>query len=595
MANDELRRRLTGPWDVRGTLFVPPTRPQRHGEMENIKAYVKYSELYDRAPTHEEFLRRLRTVGFHSLVVSLSSLMQILYNDGVATPRLQALLAQRALSPQRLHRLAQLPNSHDRVIFFPQQILFTLKFAALHSPDHEDHRPDDDFREELVQILLMASEFLDDIAVPDTEPEARRVLLSHTVRNFLLNATDQFRYMLPRAALLFSILPREPELINDPDFIDIPSVFMEATGFALRDYIALGLALYPWFVDQSELRGSFTPDRQSINPTRFFANARIDAAVAQRLLQTLSHSHISLVAEVRERLARHPEALRDAYDVLPFMTRPLYQVRDDVVVPFSLGYLAAKFSGGIYWTIFDHLQGNERMRFSGFFGRVFELYVRRAIQRAIPDTTALMRRVYLEFTYRVRGSERKTSDILVLYGRSAIFIEATASRIKMEDTAITGDLASFEADTQKIILAKARQLTDRIRDFRAGLYTIGGLTHADLPQIYPVIATFQSMPESFITWRYFNEQLRALNLLQDPGIEPLQLLDIEEVEILEGLLPQGISLLDILHRRMADPERRFISMKNFLMAAVGERGVNEYLQGHYRQLGTHVTDLLFQS
>ena len=595
MDDRDINRSLGGPWVRQGHLFVPPTVPQRHGEMDNIKPYVKYSELFGRRPTQDEFIDRLRRIGLRSLMVSLSSLMQIVYNDGVGTPRLQARLAIRALTPQMLERLRRLPNAGERVVFFPQQALFTMKFAALHSPDDVDHRPDDQFRDELVEILLMASEFLDDIAVPSSRDEARRVLLSHVVRNFLLNATDQFRYMLPRAALLYVNLPNEPELRDDPDFLDIASIFREATSFALRDFIAFGLAFFPWFIDQSELRGTFTVDRQSINPNTFFSNARIEPETAQRLLEALSHTYGSLASDLRERLARQPGALRDAYDFLPFMKKPLYRVRDDVLVPFHLGYLAAKFSGGIYWTIFDHLNGPERLRFSRFFGRVFELYVRRAIQRAIPDHTGLARRVYPEFPYQVKAGDRRTSDVIVVYDRAAIFIEATASRIKMEDTAITGDRTAFDGDTDKILLEKAKQLTDRIRDFRAGLYTIGGLTDRDIPTIYPVIATLQSLPESSITWAYFNERLRNEGLLQDARIEPLQLLDIEEIEILEGVLPQCVSLLEILGRRMADRERRYISMKNFLIATIGERGVNEYMQGRYRELGTHITDLLFSA
>ncbi len=47
----DLDRRLLAPWMRQGQLFVPPTIPQRHGEMDNIKPYVKYSELYGRVPT----------------------------------------------------------------------------------------------------------------------------------------------------------------------------------------------------------------------------------------------------------------------------------------------------------------------------------------------------------------------------------------------------------------------------------------------------------------------------------------------------------------------------------------------------------------
>jgi hypothetical protein len=593
MNDPYLDRRLRGPWAQRGQLFIPPTVPQRHGEMDNIKVFVKYSDLFDRTPTFDEFVARLRRCGLHSVMQSLSALMQILYNDGVATPRLQPSLAVRSLTPAGLERLRRLPDVANQVVFFPQQILLTMKLALLHSPDAADERPDLEFGDDLVEILLMASDLLDDIGIPGGTAATERILLSYIVRNFLLNTTDQFRYMLPRAALLYVTLPNDPELQRDPSFVDVPAVFRQATGFELRDFIALGLALFPWFIDQSELRGTFTQERRSINPSTYFRNARLDPQIATLLLETLSHTHESLVADLNARIAQRPTTLCDGYDFLPFMRKPLYRLREDVIVPIHLGYLAAKFSGGIYWTVFDYLAGKDRLRFSTFFGRVFELYVRRSVQRAIPDHAALARRVFPEFIYRTRTGERKTSDVIIVYDRAAIFIEATASRIKMEDTAITGNLAAFDSDVEKIVFGKARQLTERIRDFRDGLYTIGGLTPTELPRIYPVIATLQQLPESSITWRYFKERLQNEGSLQAEGVEPLQILDIEEIEILEGLLSQGLSLRDILDRRMADPQRRYISMKNSLIAAIGERGVNEYMQGQYRELGTQTLDLLF--
>jgi len=38
----------------------------------------------------------------------------------------------------------------------------------------------------------------------------------------------------------------------------------------------------------------------------------------------------------------------------------------------------------------------------------------------------------------------------------------------------------------QIIVDKAKQLTERIRDFRAGLYDFGGVTGRDVDSIYSV-------------------------------------------------------------------------------------------------------------
>ncbi len=557
--------------------------------MENIKAYVKYSEFFGAEPTLEKFIAMLRTVGLHSLLLSLSRLITILHNDGVATPDLQRLLRDQSFTPEMFTRLRQLENWRERIIFFPQQILFAAKLALLHSPDQADERPDPDFRDVLIELLLMAADFLDRLELPDDRRALESVMLAHQVRNFLLNTTDQVRYMVPRASLLYLKLPFDPELRGDPDFIDLPAVFRAATGFDLKDYLAFGFAVLAWFLQQSYLRATFRDDHASLNPNTFFSDAAIDPVLARRFLESFVHTRASAKAAFD---ARAGDASKLTYDFLPFMAKPLYKIRGDVVVPMHLSYLEARFTNGIYWTIFDHLQGRDRLKFTRFFGRVFEAYVRRSFERSMPNEPPLARRVFPEFTYRTPHGNRKTSDLVLLYPRTTIFLEATASRIRLEATAISGDLSAFEADVAKVILENARQLTHRIRDFRAGLYNFDGVTSRDIDRIFPVIVTVHAIPESTIIWDHIRRMLSDRELLTDSRIDRLQLIDVEEIEILETIFPQGISLLEILEARAADPERRNIGLKNFLIARF-QRGANEFLRAEYDEIGEHAKRLLF--
>lgn len=390
---------------------------------------------------------------------------------------------------------------------------------------------------------------------------------------------------------MFRKLPCEPELRALSDFLDLSSLFRDATGFELKDYIAFGLAILSWFRDQSELRGTYDPIRESMNPETFFSKTLIDPDVAEKLLASLTHTYESVWAAIS---ARGGDPARFSYDFLPFMERPLYQVKDTVIVPAHLSFLKAKFTNGIYWTIHDHLREERRLQFTRFFGNIFEVYARRSIQRGIPDDPSLVKRVYPAFTYPTKQGDRKTTDVVVIYGKSAIFIEATASRIRMERTALSGDLAAFEEDVNKIILASAKQLTDRIQDFRDGLYTFDGTTAKDVSTIYPVIVTIHSMPESTPVWNYIRNLLKNQALLQGNGVRPLQLIDIEELEMLETILPQGVSLLEILEQRAADPERRNIGLKNFLMAKYQDV-TNEYLRKEFMEIGAQAKSVLFGS
>src|SRR5262245_61965776 len=234
--------------------------------MENIKAFVTLSELTGVEPTMDDIVSRLRDVGLRSLLLSLSRLLTVLHVDGVSRADLQAQLRERAFTPAMLSRLRSLPNWNERIVFFPQQALFLAKLAILHAQDCDDTRPHEQFPDIVVELLLMAADLVGRMTLPDDPEELERVLVAYQVRNYLLNSTEQIRYMIPRASLLYLQLPFDSELRGDPDFVDLPAAFRAATGFELKDYLAFGVGVFVWFNEQSYLRNSYSVDRESINP-----------------------------------------------------------------------------------------------------------------------------------------------------------------------------------------------------------------------------------------------------------------------------------------------------------------------------------------
>jgi hypothetical protein len=591
VADADLRRRLLGPWITRGGLFLPPTRGETHGEMENIRAYVTYEELTGATPTWDEFIDTLHTTGLRSLVLSLSSLATILHNDGVTNLTLQRMLRDQFVPPELRVRLLQLPNWNDRVLFFPQQVLFCIKAALMHSPDAVDERPDADFGHRLAHILLMATAFLDSPVVSEHDPDARNRIVSFVVRNSFIQGTERFGHMLARASLLYTTLPLLPELRASPQFTDLPAVFRDATGLQLGECLALGHALLVWFVSQSLLSDTFQPDHRALDPRQYFAATAVEGDVAQRFLTLLTHTYDSAQAAFR---ARPGDAARSPYDFRPFMDKPMYQIHEGALAPTSLAYLEARFTNGIFWTIHDALPSDgPRERFTQFFGQVFEAYVRQICMHALPDAPLLVRRVYPEQEYVARGDLHRTSDVAIVYGRHLVLLEATHSRLRLEETALAGDVEAFRRDVQKIVVAKAAQLIARIRDFRDRAYSFGGIGWDDIEAIHPVIVTFQSIPETTLVWDFMRAELQSAGVVEGPKTERLQLLDIEELEILESLMARGHSLWDVLHARAQDDQRRNIGMKNFIRARFPGDHENESLRQEYGRLGEEAKRFLF--
>lgn len=276
------------------------------------------------------------------------------------------------------------------------------------------------------------------------------------------------------------------------------------------------------------------------------------------------------------------------------MDRPLYLIRDDIAVPAHLPFLAYRLSVGAYWILFDSMSHADRRRWSAFYGHLLEAYVRDTIPRAIPQRPDLPQRVFPEFTYRVGRQEYRTTDVVALYPGEAIFFEVTATRFRMEGTLLVDDPAAVEADLERIVIGKARQLDERIRHFRAGHYRLGEVRAAEIRTIVPVVVTSEPIPMWTTTNRIIRSALQREGLLQEAGIEPLRVIGVDELEMLEALASQRLEVLDLLRRHGNDPELRNVSLRNYLSLQY-DVPENERLRAEYLSLGNHGASLLFNT
>ncbi len=579
-------RILDGTWASDGVLWRPLTRAAGVSELEYWRMFTRASDLGSPQPTWDSIIGQLRESGLRSLMATLSDLNQLLHNDGVATPELQARF-RKDLRPERQVRLATLRNADQRILYFPQQILLLMKLALLHAPNRDDPRSDEVWRDVVVDLLLQVSDLLPSpMASPDDAPSEDDMLRFH-IQTFVFNHTEQYRYLIPRAWIMYTELPAEPDLRDDSSFMDVPTIFQRATGLELHEYIAFGFALLAGFVGRSLVRNRYNGQHRAINPQLYFDLPRLGTR-GQQMLASLSADHRAMRAAV---VARAPDTQRFASDFLSFMATPLYQIQDNLTVPVHLPFLEARFTSGIYWTLVDHLEHRERLRFMRFFGKLFERYVRNLIQRAIPDTHGLTRRVFPEFPYSAPAGEQRTSDVVIVYEHTALFVEVTAGRLRLEDTLLAADLTAFDHDLQRIVLRKARQLNRCIRDFRENRFTFDGQTARDLRHIQPVIVTPESLPEGRIFWNHVRGRLAAEHLLEDPLIDPLQLLDIEELEMLEPVIASGRSFLTILQRRQ-EQHAGDVSFKNHLLTEY-RPNVNAFLSAKNEEILAFARNLIF--
>jgi hypothetical protein len=66
-----------------------------------------------------------------------------------------------------------------------------------------------------------------------------------------------------------------------------------------------------------------------------------------------------------------------------------------------------------------------------------------------------------------------------------------------------------EADLERIVVGKARQLDERIRHFREAHYAFGATTAADVKTIMPVVVTGEPIP----MWTTITRTTRSMTLV----------------------------------------------------------------------------------
>ena len=82
--------------------------------------------------------------------------------------------------------------------------------------------------------------------------------------------------------------------------------------------------------------------------------------------------------------------------------------------------------------------------------------------------------------------------------------------------------------------------------------------------IVPTLVVGGGFLPNMLSYQYIRHRLDELQLLQDPRIEPLAILDLEDVEVLEGLGERGHSPIDVLVGWQRS-EHRDLPLTNYLI------------------------------
>jgi hypothetical protein len=299
-------------------------------------------------------------------------------------------------------------------------------------------------------------------------------------------------------------------------------MLQEATGLTLNDITALGFAYNSGIM-------THTPDAPVA--MHAFTGIGIDRAVTERFLGRFAIEPDDLAAQLRD--------CPLPWQMLPIQNRPLLRLDEQIVV-LDERYLHERVTQGLFWLVHDHERDKHgdqaRVHWTQAYAEMVERRVKDQLRRLAPHVLGGGSSFFTEDDLARAFPGSKSADVGLDFGSSTVLVEVVSATVGVAARE-QGDVAAFRKDTEKVVVKKARQLSQSALNLLADPQPAGSpLGKVAAKEVFPVAVRGGHYPVNPITRRYLEEEwFTAESLFAHPGIRDLALLDLEELEACEAL------------------------------------------------------------
>lgn len=383
-------------------------------------------------------------------------------------------------------------------------------------------------------------------------------LMMEMVRNGLFNEKDDYYSVIDRTLRIWEDLAVHPT--RTPLRATPRELLEEALGgVGFEDFFALGVRLWTHAI----IRDPIEAGKPMTLP------AGLPGVVTGR----------ELVRAFLDRVAATPEwfasgfGRRDSeYDFLPFQARPVTRLGDELLV-LDETYLLQKFTTlGLFWAVHDNERDHhaplDRRRWNQAHGELMEGLVTERLREmapAAPDRPG-GKSFYSEQDMKDAYPGKRVADAAVDYGSHFLLFEVTGGQ-PVVATRVAGDPEKFEDDTEKLVLEEAEQLHAACESLLADQKHLTGYDPPADRRIVPIVVVGGGYPSDALSRSHVGDVLKQKAWLQDEVIEPLCILDLSEVEILESLHETRRNSGELLARWKRSGLRN-AGFKNFVLREV---------------------------
>ncbi|WP_240969805.1 hypothetical protein [Actinacidiphila epipremni] len=455
----------------------------------------------------------------------------------------------------RILNLLQEPN---RGLVVPQALMLLARRALEICPDYVP----DGIHGDVVGALLVLNQYmgsgLDDgpTVISDSPGPLGRELIA----NQHFNRTRAATHTLARYQRRWRQIHHD--LRNQPGMTSLDDAYLECTGVTLDDLAAVGGYLWAAVATQ----GRFVVPRDELNALNI---------PEERVAGVLDLISADLPAMRAELLTGRPEH-RTEWTFDPFERYPVIRLAGDLLLTLDARYLIDRIFGWL--PILDiKFPPSARTKPSGHrklatqamqtLRHVSEVYTSEVLH-AIAGDVSSNRRVYddadLKKVFTAPG--QRVADAAIDYPGSWIVIEVTTTQLRREAaTAVPGESQTQDIDK---LVDELDQIDSTIKALRVGESKLTGTPAPAHRRYLPLLVLPEGFPVNPITLTVIRERAAARGLLQKADVDPIEIVDIEELEMIEALQEDsGPSLLEILRSKQTSSLRN-ASMRDYIICGL---------------------------
>ncbi|MFN0092688.1 MAG: hypothetical protein ACKVWR_20835 [Acidimicrobiales bacterium] len=254
-------------------------------------------------------------------------------------------------------------------------------------------------------------------------------------------------------------------------------------------------------------------------------------------------------------------------------TRPPANPLTAACTPRRTGRPSRRISGTLrlYWFVHDAIKAargeTARLRWTQAFAAMIESYVEDALRATAPRTFEPNGSTfYTEESLETAYGQVARCDVAIDFGDCFLLLEIVSGQLTVK-ARVHNDISNLDRDLEKLVFGKCEQLHNAacciLQDEEPLTGVKGGVRNV---RIIPALVIGGGLPLNFVTYNYIRRVLEGADLLQDPRIGPLAILDLDDVDQLEGISEQGVSPTSLLEAWQRS-DHNGLPLHNYLFAS----------------------------